>query len=51
MVDLKRIEAKLDKALAKETKESLTAWLTHKRAKRAIVKHDTPKDTLKRGIL
>lgn len=32
-LDLKRLEAKLDKALAKETTESLTQWLKKKRQK------------------
>ena len=33
MLDLKKLEAKLDEALAKETKESLTDWLMKKRNK------------------
>jgi|GEM_PF-6598448 len=31
MLDLKKLEEKLDKALAGETKESLTKWLNNKR--------------------
>lgn len=31
MLDLKKLEKKLDEALAAETAESLTVWLTHKR--------------------
>jgi hypothetical protein len=31
MLDLKKLEEKLDKALANETAESLTSWLTEKR--------------------
>ena len=31
MLDLKKLEEKLDKALANETSESLTSWLQEKR--------------------
>lgn len=31
MLDLKKLEEKLDEALAKETSESLTTWLLQKR--------------------
>mgnify|MGYP007011854079 CR=1 FL=1 len=31
MLDLKKLEEKLDEALANETAESLTSWLTEKR--------------------
>lgn len=34
MVDLKELERRLDLALSKETKESLTNWLTNLRKKR-----------------
>lgn len=33
MLDLKELERRLDEALAKETKESLTEWLLQKRLK------------------
>lgn len=36
MLDLKKLELKLDEALAKETTESLTKWLLEKRAKSYI---------------
>ncbi len=33
MLDLKKLEEKLDQALAQESRESLTNWLQEKRAK------------------
>ena len=36
MLNLKELETKLDLALEKETKESLTNWLTEKRLKALI---------------
>jgi hypothetical protein len=36
MLDLKDLEIRLDEALEKETKESLTEWLLQKRLKMLI---------------
>jgi hypothetical protein len=36
MLDLEKIEKRLDEALAKETKESLTEWLRSRRFKTDI---------------
>jgi hypothetical protein len=36
MLDLKKLEKNLDKALAKETTESLTNWLQEKRVKKIL---------------
>ncbi len=38
MLDLKKLGKQLDEALAKETAESLNAWLYEKRNKRLILK-------------
>ena len=38
MLDLKKLGKQLDEALAKETAESLNAWLYEKRNKRSILK-------------
>ncbi len=32
MIDLKKLQKKIDKVLSKETKESLTKWLLKKRS-------------------
>lgn len=36
MLNLEILERKLDEALAKETKESMTSWLLHRRIKKYI---------------